>query len=141
MDTGIDWLLDLAKSNLTRLRRLLPTEFAEEIRALPRDTIVHGDPTNVITDLDADLYFIDWDECGLSSRYQDLGHVYRYLPTENPAQYDAFLVGYDDSTVDMAMVRKVAGLGSLAAARWADFDLRIGLGLKLAGIEAGLDGS
>lgn len=116
MDTGIDWLIDLATRNLARIDRTLPNGLASELSKLPCTTLVHGEPSNVITTPNGHIFFIDWDQCGLSSEYVDLGHVYRHLENGNLDDFGAFLRSYRNDPVDMTLVRKMAALGYLAYA-------------------------
>jgi hypothetical protein len=132
-DTGIDWLLTLAAENLTRVGGKLDETTLELFDAFTEETVVHGEITQVITRPDGSLYILDWDECGMGSRYQDLGFVhYQFLERGLELEsFQDFMDGYADESVNDALVQAAAGLIALAYARFYDFERRIALGRGL----------
>ena len=132
-DTGIEWLIDLAQENFKKNGQTDIDHLFQIFQGLTAKHIVHGEITQVITDPDQNIYIIDWDECGLGNRYQDLGFIYyRLILEDSPETYfDSFLDGYGRQTVDMAFVTKMAGLIAVAYSGFYDFDRRIKLGNEL----------
>jgi len=132
-DTGIDWLLTLADENLSRVGGKLDEPTLKLFDAFAEETVVHGEITQVITRPDGSLYILDWDECGMGSRYQDLGFVYYQLLDYGLGLdlFQDFMDGYADESVDGSLVQATAGLIALAYARFYDFERRIALGRRL----------
>ena len=132
-DTGIDWLLALADGNLTRVGEKLDESILRLFGEFTEETVVHGEITQVITKPDGSLYILDWDECGMGSRYQDLGFVYYQLLERGLGMelFQDFMDGYADESADIDLVKKTAGMISLAYAHFYDFDKRLALGRKL----------
>jgi len=132
-DTGINWLLTLADENLTRVGEKLDESTLKLFDAFAEETVVHGEITQVITRPDGSLYILDWDECGMGSRYQDLGFIY-YQLLECGLGLDLFqdfMNGYADESVDDSLVQATAGVIALAYARFHNFERRIALGRGL----------
>jgi hypothetical protein len=135
-DTGVDWLLELAKENLKRVGGKLNEPILTLFQEFPEDTVVHGEITQVISRPDGELYILDWDECGIGSHYQDLGFVY-YQCLERgigEAPFQDFMAGYADESVDIHLVKVTAGLIALAYARFYDFERRLELGRSLLNV-------
>ena len=131
-DTGIDWLLEFATENLNQVGGKLNQQKLKLFQDFPKDTVVHGEITQVITRLDGEIYILDWEECGMGSRYQDLGFVYYQCLIQGLGEqsFQAFMSGYgDEPRIDL--VKMTAGLIALAYARFFDFEKRLTLGCKL----------
>jgi aminoglycoside phosphotransferase len=111
----------------------LEKRLLERFRIISDDAVIHGEITQLITTPDGALYIIDWDECGLGSRYQDLGFVY-YALLERELGFEpfqAFMDGYGENKVEFSLVKDTAGLIALAYAGFYDFERRLELGRKL----------
>jgi hypothetical protein len=130
-DTGIHWLSDLARSNLAD--DTLSPILSQLVARLPDDAVVHGEITQVIADPKGNLYIIDWDECGLGSKYHDLGFVYYTLTLDGRVDecFAPFLDGYGASGLDTSLIPQVAGLIALAYAGFADREHRLHIGHSL----------
>jgi len=130
-DTGIYWLLELAQANLAD-DTLFPA-LSRLVAKLPDDSIVHGEITQVITDPDGNLFIIDWDECGLGSKYQDLGFVYYALTLDNRVDecFPPFLDGYGTADLDTSLIPQTAGLIAPAYAGFSDREHRLRIGRSL----------
>lgn len=131
LETGVQWILEFAQRNLHDVGQSLPPSIAEELAELPADSIVHGEPSNVIAGPGGEPVLIDWDQCGLGSAYQDLGHVCRHTLGASSEYFESFLAGYGDLGIDTRRVRLMAGVSLLGAAHWGDFEARVSTGLAL----------
>jgi hypothetical protein len=132
-DTGLYWLVSLAEESMKRVGMDLEKRLLERFRIISDDAVIHGEITQLITTPDGALYIIDWDECGLGSRYQDLGFVY-YALLERELGFEpfqAFMDGYGENKVEFSLVKDTAGLIALAYAGFYDFERRLELGRKL----------
>jgi len=87
----------------------------------------------VVADENGNLVILDWDECGIGNRYQDLGFGYYTIFKKGlaPSCYDTFIESYADDSVDESVVKSVAGLVSLAYASYYDFDRSMEFGKNL----------
>jgi hypothetical protein len=133
--TGVDWLVQMANDNLAQMdtsQRILP-----EIEAdYPCDALIHSEPVQFIEKKDGAIVFIDFEGIGMGSRYQDIGFVYYItMKDDQPEIYTAFMNGYQSEPIQIELVRvkKLAGIISLAYAGFAEFEKRMGLGLRLLG--------
>jgi hypothetical protein len=73
--TGIAWLLEGASARMAR-SAFGPALVAEVEASYPADALIHSEPQQVIEQPDGRIVFIDIEQCGMGSRYQDLAQVY-----------------------------------------------------------------
>jgi aminoglycoside phosphotransferase len=130
-DTGIHWLFDMARANLSD--NTLDPILSQLVARLPDDAVVHGEIAQVIATPDGNLFIIDWDECGLGSKYHDLGFVYYTLALDGRVDecYAPFLDGYGAAGLDSALIPQVAGLIATAYAGFGDRERRLHIGRDL----------
>jgi hypothetical protein len=130
--TGLKWLIQIANDNLARMNygQLIITEIETEY---PSDVLIHSEPTQFIEKQDGSIVFIDFEGIGMGSRYQDLGFIYySAVKQEKPEIYTTFLEGYQPpGQIEPLRVKKLAGITSLAYARFAEFEKRMQLGIRL----------
>ena len=70
----------------------------------------------------------------MGTRYQDFGYIYySAIKQEKPEIYTTFLEGYQPppGQIELRRVKKLAGIISLASARFAEFERRMQLGIRL----------
>lgn len=136
----MDWLIELANENLAQMslsQRISP----ELARQYPNDALIHSEPTQLIEKKDGTIVFIDFEEIGMGSRYQDLGFIYwSTILEDQPEVYTAFIQGYQTEATPIALrrVKQLAGIISLAYVGFAlafagteEADKRLQLGLRL----------
>jgi hypothetical protein len=131
--TGLAWLIQLANDNLGQTKhsiRLSP----EIITEYPTDALIHAEPVQFIEKNDGQVVFIDFEGIGTGSSYQDLGFIYYMTIKEDQSEtYNIFMEGYQPGTGQIAFsrVKQIAGIISLAYARFAEFEKRMRLGAQL----------
>lgn len=131
--TGLRWLILLANDNIARMdhRQLMIDEI---LPGYPIDALIHSEPTQLIEQKDGSIVFIDFEGIGMGTRYQDFGYIYySAIKQEKPEIYTKFLEGYqpESEQIELLRVKKVAGITSLAYARFAAFEKRMKLGFRL----------
>ncbi len=130
--TGLNWLVDMANSNLSQL--VDAGQIGEELEAeYPCDALILSEP-QFIEKQDGSIVFIDVESVGMGSSYQDLAHVYfRLIKDDQPEVFTLFLEGYESGLqpVDLRRVKRLAGVIALAYAGFAEFEKRVQFGLKL----------
>ncbi|MFB3880648.1 MAG: hypothetical protein ACE149_05260 [Armatimonadota bacterium] len=130
--TGVDWLISLANDSLAQAKS--PFRVSEDLQEhYPPDALILCEPQFLQTEA-GQIVFIDLDEMGQGSRYQDLGFVaYLTMVNQTPELLDLFLSGYQSSSLELNAwrIRQMAGLISLAYASFADTGKRLALGLQL----------
>jgi hypothetical protein len=133
--TGLNWLIQMANENLVRMDH--SERISAEIEAeFPCDALIHSEPGQFIEKEDGAIVFIDFEGIGMGSRYQDLGFIYcMTIKDGKPEVYNTFMDGYQTEPVqiDLIRVKVLAGIISLAYARFAEFEKRMKLGLRLFG--------
>jgi hypothetical protein len=130
--TGVDWLVLLASENLMRAG-LAFSGLAGFEAEYPADALIHSEP-QFIEKENGSIVFIDIEGIGRGSRYQDLGFLYmRGLLDGKQALFETVMYGYGWplSPQNQASICRMAGLVLLAYAAFADFDLRMDLGMRL----------
>jgi thiamine kinase-like enzyme len=137
--TGVEWLIDMANTNLAEMHPDLriPVEVMDEY---PVDALIFSEP-QFIEKQDRSIVFVDFEGMGMGSRYHDLGHMYyRLVLEEQPEVYPVFLQGYQSGEVfiDLRRVKKLAGIIAFAYAGFgltfvgpAEAEKRMRLGLQL----------
>jgi len=129
--TGTDWLFDLAGQALNT-HQISPVVLPDLPVAMEDQVLIHGEPMQLITRPDGGVVFIDIEGMGMGSRYQDLGFIlYTAANKGDPALFEEVLAGYGAVKVDLMMVRRFAGVISIAYAVFWDGEARIERGLKL----------
>ena len=135
---GLTWLIQMANLNLVRLddSQIIMAEIEAEY---PSDALIHSEPVQFIEKQDGSIVFIDVDGIGMGTHYQDLGFIYYTTVKEDKLEiYTTFLAGYqpESGEAELARVKQLAGIISIAYAQFAEFEKRMELGLRLLG-EAG----
>lgn len=130
--TGVDWLISLANDTLARAK--IPLRVPAELQeSYPHDALIHCEPQFIEAE-SGEIIFVDLEEMGLGSRYQDLGFVaYVTRLNQTPELFPTFLSGYQSSplALDPWRIRQMAGLIAIAYASFADAEMRIALGIQL----------
>jgi hypothetical protein len=131
--TGLSWLIEMANDSLAQrnFRERIPFEVTSEYAS---DALIHSEPSQLIEKNDGSIVFIDFEGIGMGSRYQDLGFIYYRAGLEDQLEvYTAFIQGYqsDSVPIELRRVKRLAGIISLAYARFADAEKRTLLGLRL----------
>ncbi len=131
--TGVDWLVLLANTNLARAN--CSTRVAPGLaQHFQNDALIHSEPTQFIDTNAGRIVFIDIEGIGRGSRYQDLGFIeYSTRLSESPEVLVSFMRGYLSPPIqlDRWRMRQMAGLIALAYSRFADTEKRQALGLEL----------
>lgn len=132
-ETGLQWLKDLAATNLQSANAKLDLSVILSGLEDDKQTIVHGEITDVLVDETGKITILDWDEAGRGSKYQDIGYIYFKCQEQRNGDEDfgKFLASYDDPTLEHTKILQAAGLIAVAYSRWANKDFRLELGLKL----------
>jgi hypothetical protein len=133
--TGLEWLIQFANENLEQqnMEFRISSEIAREY---PVDSLIHSEPVQFIEQKDGTIVFIDFEGIGMGSRYQDLGYIYySAIKEDHPELFTAVLEGYQSEPfgIDIQLIKQLAGIISLAYARFAECEERIQLGLRLLG--------
>lgn len=131
--TGLDWLIQLANENLAQCNGRYE-DFSGFKGEYPIDALIHSEPGQFIEKEDGTIVFIDIEGIGMGSRYQDLGSIYYGTMTdENPGIFPAFMAGYQSTPIHIELwrVMRLAGLYSIAYARFAEYKKRVEFGLRL----------
>ena len=126
--TGLDWLIQMAHKNYGH------KDFSDFKAEYPIDALIHSEPAQLIEKKDGDIIFIDIEGIGMGSRYQDLASIYYISMMDEKAEvFYLFMEGYQSRPIDidLARVKKLAGLYSIAYAAFAEFERRIEFGLHL----------
>lgn len=130
--TGVDWLISLASASLAQAKS--PFRVSGGLREhYPHDALIHCEPQFIQTEA-GEIVFIDLEEMGQGSRYQDLGFVaYVTMLNQTSELLRPFLSGYQSSPVELDhwRIHQMAGLIAIAYASFADADRRIALGVRL----------
>lgn len=137
--TGMLWLVNLANYNLAEANASLRIP-PEVINEYPIDALIFGEP-QWIEKADGSVVFIDLEEMGMGSRYQDLGQIYNLaMQRDQPELYKTFIEGYQSGAdpVEHAAVQKMAGIIAIAYAGFGlihvgpeEFEKRMKIGLRL----------
>ncbi len=129
---GGDWLISLANASLAQAQTRL--RVSEGLREhFPNDALILCEPQFLQTEA-GEIVFVDLEEMGHGSRYQDLGFVaYLMLLNHTPQLLVSFLSGYQSPPLELDQwrLRQMAGLIALAYASFADADARLALGVRL----------
>jgi hypothetical protein len=130
--TGLDWLIQLANENLAQYNRY--EDFSGFKGEYPIDALIHSEPGQFIEKEDGTIVFIDIEGIGMGSRYQDLGSIYYgTMKDDKPGIFPAFMAGYQSTPIHIELwrVMRLAGLYSIAYAKFAEYKKRIEFGLRL----------
>lgn len=140
--TGVAWLIQLANENLAQSMHRLRIDEGIEAK-YPPDALIHSEPVQLIQRPNGAIVFIDIEGIGVGSRYQDIGYVYyRSLIENKPDIFVHFVSGYisEEVEIERQLVLQMAGIIALAYAGFADFDMRINLGIRLFNSDFSLPG-
>jgi|CXWL01.1.fsa_nt_gi RIO-like serine/threonine protein kinase len=133
IDTGVHWLHELADNNLRAEGIVLGLNTIVAELSADKKVIVHCEITDVVVNKAGKITIVDWDEAGLGTKYQDLGMIYFHCfeKRDGEKDWDEFLEGYDDASLNRERVLSAAGLIAIAYSRWGNKDFRLKFGRSL----------